>query len=226
MSSRGPIRSAKANERRAMASQAGPDNRKAGRALGPADRGQMGAAARGTPLARSLDAEERGMRGLSNEHARVFAPDGTLLLSKDGRPTTRGKYAHVITFTADEVARMRGAVFTHNHPGGHSFSDSDVEFAARNGLAEIRAVTADARYSLKPGIAGWSPKMWTSVIRPAYARAVRQVMEEQQMAIFHGALTTEEADRVLDHQVWERVAREAGLKYRQQGWAGTRGARR
>lgn len=63
--------------------------------------------------------------------------------------------------------RLRGMVFTHNHPrgwayraddprrAGSSFSPHDVHLAAISSLAELRAVAPAFKFLMKPGPLGW-----------------------------------------------------------------------
>jgi hypothetical protein len=68
-----------------------------------------------------------------------------------------GNHLHQVGFSDDEVERMRGAaVFTHNHPAGNSFSPQDVSLACTLQFHELRVVTSQWTFVLRPGPAGWS----------------------------------------------------------------------
>jgi len=90
----------------------------------------------------------------------AFNPDGLLVLSKEGDPRR-------LPFTASEFARLKGTVFTHNHPlhvsqvdedDQHWFYEvpyrglslEDIYFACENQLAEVRVVDPEYVYSLLP----------------------------------------------------------------------------
>ena len=70
-----------------------------------------------TPLGKSLAKTEAGIRTLLHEKALVFNPDGTIFLERNGTSSQ-------VLFTAQEFKTFTGKVFTHNHPGNTSFSDS------------------------------------------------------------------------------------------------------
>lgn len=57
---------------------------------------------------------------------------GDTILAKEGG-------AHSVEFTGYDVVALQGAVLTHNHPSGVSFSVDDLVFASNCNLTEIRA---------------------------------------------------------------------------------------
>lgn len=94
------------------------------------------------------------------EHAVVVATDGTLI-------ARRGGSMNSVSFTPDETDRMFGAVLSHNHPSGFSFSVDDIRFAAVYGLSEIRVYTRRNLYRLRPPDGGWSRHWAQYTLLPA-----------------------------------------------------------
>jgi hypothetical protein len=97
-----------------------------------------------------LDRVERKIRDFTVEHAFAFSIDGELLFHRTDDAVSQ------VGFDDVALTLLPGAVLTHNHPGGRSFSEEDAVFAMRLGLAEMRVVTSKLRYSLRPPGNTWS----------------------------------------------------------------------
>jgi hypothetical protein len=158
-------------------------------------------------LARTIVAIEEQIVIASVEHAVVLDDEGTLLVNKEGKRTE-------VSFTPDEVTRMRGAaVFTHNHPGGTSFSLPDILMAKRLNIREMRVVTERALYVLRPPTAGW-PALALKDLLSAVQTADAEIEGRLGAQIQDGGLSKAEANRRHWHEVWTQVARQVGLHYR------------
>ena len=162
-----------------------------------------------TPLSaraqQNIGAVETAIRGQDFETGACVTKDGQPILRKDG-----GKNS--VEFTDAEVASLRGGVFTHNHPGGGSFSLDDVAFAGRAGLSEIRAVgPGGQRYRIQSE----RGETWPGLARVASAvgSADRSVRADWTPRIKDGSLSVAEANRNHWHEVWSRAAPGAGLVY-------------
>ena len=77
----------------------------------------------GGNVARAVAAMERGIAGQNFETGVVLDSNGNVVLRKDGDASS-------IHFVADEITKMYGQTFTHNHPKGSSFSADDVIMAS------------------------------------------------------------------------------------------------
>ena len=74
---------------------------------------------------------------------------------------------YAVDVSDEELAKLNGTVFTHNHPSGwdyasgdprhngNSFSRDDLSLAMKGHFAELRAVTPTTIFSMKPGPNGW-----------------------------------------------------------------------
>jgi hypothetical protein len=147
------------------------------------------------------------------EHAFVFKPDGRVVFH-----LTSHQPDHIIV-SAAEQQHLSGTIFTHNHPGGHSLSETDLEFAVLAGITEIRAVTGHARYAISPPEQGW-PYLARVSLRSEMARQKTLLIAELRRDIFRGWLSEEQADLEFEHRLWTRVAESGLLKYRVEPWPG------
>ena len=158
-------------------------------------------------LARATVAREEQIATAPVEHVVVLDDAGTLLVNKAGE-------RRAVSFTSDEVTRMRGAaVFTHNHPGGTSFSLPDILMAKRLNIREMRVVTGQTLYVLRPPRDGW-PALALRDLLSAVQAADVEVEERLRAQIQGGGLSKTEANRRHWHEVWTQVARQVGLHYR------------
>ncbi|MEO1399689.1 MAG: minor capsid protein [Cyanobacteria bacterium J06635_1] len=70
--------------------------------------------------------------------------------------------ADEVAFTPEERELLRGQILTHNHPldakraqMGSGFSEGDFAFAANHDLRELRLVSGEYEYTMRPGQDGW-----------------------------------------------------------------------
>ena len=165
-------------------------------AVSPHDAAMVALDARG----QALLAAEREIVTQGYETAVVVDADGKAVLRKDG-----GKSE--IYFTKDEMARMEGCTFTHNHPSGSSFSEEDISFAIRTGLAEMHAVGPQGgkryKYTWRPAqkIEG---EQWAT-IRRITSQAGSELYRESCKAVDTGKMTLEEANAQYNHTLWQTV---------------------
>lgn len=141
-------------------------------------------------LSAALASTEDDIRHIhGGETAVIFGPDGHEVLRKTqmGDPDGDGPLVAGVDFTEAEKNRLPGTVMTHNHPdaGSGSLSPNDLQFAAKNRLAEMRCVMPDgSTYSIKPGPKGWgAPKDTVVVIN----RRTNEVIHEYQNKVYDGA---------------------------------------
>lgn len=145
-----------------------------------------------------LDAYESIHREDGVESALVVAPDGKVLLRRTGD-------RHSVGFSKNELAKMSGAVLTHNHPGEKSFSLDDVLLASHAGLSEIRASTTTSLFSMRPGMAGWPDG---AALSRWYGGADIEVYYTIKPRVDAGQLDRSRAERDHQHVVWSTLAKE------------------
>lgn len=130
-------------------------------------------------ISKTLKASESSIRRNKYESAIVIGKNGNILLNKNG-----GKRS--VSFTKEEAAKLKDAVFTHNHPSalrasgimriGNSFSADDLVTAVKTDVKEMRAVTPTYTFSMKRPKGGWgaSPKQ----VRSAFMRIKSKVVSK------------------------------------------------
>jgi hypothetical protein len=166
---------------------------------------------RSSTLQSSLDRVEREIRDLAVEHAYAFSGDGELLFHTTDEADSQ------VGFNDAELALLAGAVLTHNHPGGRSFSEEDVTFAMRVGLAEMRVVTARSRYVLRPPTDGWSWLLLKSF--PAVVELERHLLQRQLFSeIASGAMSRRQFELAYHHLLWDRLSRRQLIDYSVESW--------
>ncbi len=166
-------------------------------------------------LATNLRAAEDRIAGLPTEEAHAFAPDGRELLSRTGEAVREeGLRGQGTYFKPDELARMRGAVVTHNHPMGNTLSRADVAMAMKHDFAQIRAVTPDRVYVLSVPKTGWGrwdgPQGASATWDYIHARLVPAWRDE----VLSGRMSQAEAERNVTEGILRTFADTTGLRYR------------
>jgi SPP1 gp7 family putative phage head morphogenesis protein len=152
--------------------------------------------------ARTVEKNELWDKTIENAAA-INPATGEQILRKAGNKDS-------IWFNADELARMRGSILTHNHPkplyGNDplSFSLSDVRLAARNGLQEIRAVGNKYAYSLKTSGLGWED------IEPIYNAADEAVARAMTPQLMNYRMGVGQSEFEHLHRVWLEVEKHFG----------------
>ena len=166
---------------------------------------------------RAIAVAEGYIRRNRYETAVAYDSKGNLLLNKKGGSRS-------VSFTPEEIAKLKDSVFTHNHPSalgqtgiraiGTSFSHQDLTFAVNANLKEIRAVTPTYTFSVKRPKNGWgvSPKQ----VRTAYNRAERAVKKEMDKylnIVGRSNTSYDRANASYYNQINKRVAKKFGWEY-------------
>ncbi|HEX4950539.1 MAG TPA: hypothetical protein VFZ34_27985 [Blastocatellia bacterium] len=166
-------------------------------------------------------AQEDQIRAQQFEAAYFWDWQGTLLFRKEGEIKR-------ITFSDEEIARMKGTVATHNHPhgwnfsasdprrAGYGFSGKDVRLACLASLRLLRVVTPTLRYMIKPPPEGWDAAYWEQVIQPSYQRVIFEVRRELWAKVQARQILQARAEVQFRYLTWLRVAAELGLEYSQE----------
>lgn len=156
------------------------------------------------------EVETRIRQLATHEEAYAFK-DGVQVLAKGGG-------AADVQFTDAELAQMKDAILTHNHPRGlrdglpsNSFSGADWFTGTGADVAEIRAVAYDFTYSVTRPAGGWPSR---EAMQSAYNRADAGTKGDFWPRISNGTMTKAEASATHFHEVALRMARELGLDYR------------
>lgn len=146
-----------------------------------------------TSVPQSVKKAESDIVGNDYETGIVFSPDGKEI-ARSNRGDTSGvaidpRYG--VSLTDDELAKVRGNIFTHNHPGDESsFSDGDLGFFGSQKPKEMRAITPNYAHRLT-----WPEKFnpETSEGKAAYGK------HRFDNNLTTGSQEWEKADRELQH---------------------------
>lgn len=135
------------------------------------------------------------------ESCAAFDETGKMVFNKDGEKSRVG-------FNDAEEVLCEGTVFTHNHPIGHSFSDSDIKWACQSEMREMRVITKHGEkyhMRLKSG-RNFNWDMWLNLIGLAYQEANFRVREDFMNAMYNNEMTIQQCNDAHWHSVWSLVA--------------------
>jgi hypothetical protein len=150
---------------------------------------------------------EKEIQSRETEKAFAFSADGDPIFEKEGK-------GNFTSFTRDELKSMTNGILVHNHPGGQSFSPSDIELANDCNLAEVRVVTKGHVYSMRPrqGAAGWG-------VTSKQIRSMSRRIENQDVrAIAAGKISCADAGRSHWDRVWASIAADMDWRYSKEAW--------
>lgn len=151
-----------------------------------------------------IHTDEKNILSLEKERAIVYDKNGNTILVKTGD-------AGSVRFSDSQVAKMKDAILTHNHPSNGPLSDTDIFRLWDTGLAEVRAVTKHGIFSAK------QPSVWKHIPDRAQMRKlfweyadllrprVRRRMKKHQ-------LSDSEASYLLQRLVMRRLTRYYGVR--------------
>lgn len=174
--------------------------------------GRMGPVTKGssypdTSLGRALRKAETEINRRTTEKCYVFDKNGNVIGSAEGT-------ANRVSITR-EIRRelFEDSTITHNHPGGGSFSLSDVILLDSSGAAEIRAV--DTLYVHSMRITG----PLSDELQDIFEEVSLQVRKYLAEAVRAGEMAVAEANATCTHDIWRIVTRktkkrDVGLSYR------------
>ena len=89
---------------------------------------------------------------------------------------------------------------------------ADVEFAIRNNVREMRAVTRDYVHIIKSGNPDKMMKDYYDVI-PTRNAISQSLHKEYADLVSTGKMTAQQADTEYFHALWQRTAQQTGLSY-------------
>lgn len=146
----------------------------------------------------------------------LYDKEGNVIIDKRGAATS-------VSFTAEECAKMKDCIFTHNHPRGwmypekslgrigNSFSREDIMLTVANDVAEMRAVTPNYTFIMKRPVGGWGIDV--KELKVLFDKENARLRKEFEERIYSGTLTPERASAVHFHILWKRIAKQTGWDY-------------
>jgi hypothetical protein len=144
---------------------------------------------------------EKQIRPQRYESAVLFDESGNQVFFKDGAKDE-------VSFTYEELAKMKNGILTHNHPdgwdhpesnvrrGGNSFSDDDMDLAAAGDLREIRAISPRYLHSMTRPVGGWPDE---KTVKIELTKAENNVRAYLQAQINVGDMSIDEATATHCH---------------------------
>lgn len=155
---------------------------------------------------REIQSVESKIHSDKSESAAVYSKNGDKIISKSGS-------ASDVQFSKEEMSKMKGGIFTHNHPPDAktpTFSPADYGFAANADLSEMRAVSGDRVYVFTPGEKGWPP---TSKVSDSLATHLESNARKISQDIKSGKITKADAEKKVWKATWNAVSKECGFGY-------------
>jgi hypothetical protein len=158
-----------------------------------------------------LDAEQKewGKSLGTHEVGLILTPSGVQLTRVEGE-------SHSVAFIGPARGFLRGNVVSHNHWAiPCSFSDEDLRFAAKNGLDEMRIVTENSIFSIKPPLGEFGQGQWPGVL------SVNDWLMGQGQSIYEkvakewdkGGMSADEMDYKFSHLRSLAFAKKFGCTY-------------
>ena len=142
----------------------------------------------------NIKKDENSIRSLKREVGILYDKNGNTVVISHGGSVS-------VNITSTQMLRAEGGVFTHNHPGGGTFSPADVNSLRRSFLAEIRAVAPEGTYVLARPIV-WPKELLT---KEDIKREFMRYFDEGDAAL---------SNVVRAHSAFEQFALNYGLNYR------------
>lgn len=170
-------------------------------------------------LNKQIESEEDAIRNEPIEHLKIINPrSGKVIAEQTGHQTG-------VDMTPRSMVLCKGAVMTHNHPHlevedpdnlGVSLSGPDVRAAMALQMAEVRAVSAGWRHSMKPPKGGWNEEFYYKKFEPVYNKQRQTQLLGLRAEVLQGKISPKHAEEEYDHRSMEAVAKELGLDYRRE----------
>jgi hypothetical protein len=133
------------------------------------------------------------------EHMRAIDAKGNVLFSVIQKPGTSK-----LTLRKADLPKLRNAYVTHNHPSGGAFSFDDFKTMIEHDVAELRIVTPEHEYSLRPDR---KAKPNVKALKSMFD-AETEKAENDALDMILGGASIRKANIDATHQIWERLAKQ------------------
>lgn len=149
---------------------------------------------------------EKSLGRRNKETMEVYGPDGEYRFSKRGDTSS-------VSISFLDIPKLRGAVVTHNHPSGGSFSFADLKFLKRMPVSEIRVSTSNGSYYIR------KPEEWpqdigtTAKMENAYNEIRNSLKSKYKKMYNDGKISKIERHILFSDEVNRIFAERYGLKY-------------
>lgn len=155
---------------------------------------------------RELLKSEKSLGRRSKETMEVYGPNGEYRFSKRGNTNSVG--ASVL-----DIPKLRGAVVTHNHPSGGSFSFTDLKFLRRMPISELRVSISDGSYYIrKPE--EWPRDISSTVKMEKVYNEIRNNLKSKYRKLYNdGKISKADRHRLFSDEVNSIFAERYGFEY-------------
>ncbi len=155
---------------------------------------------------RELLKSEKTLSRRSKETMEVYGPNGEYRFSKRGDINS-------VSVSALDIPKLYGAVVTHNHPSGGSFSFTDLKFLKRMPISELRISVANGAYYIR------KPEEWSQDIssvtkmEKAY-NEIRNSLKSKYRKLYNdGKISKADRHRLFSDEVNRIFAERYGFEY-------------
>lgn len=149
---------------------------------------------------------EKSLGRRSKETMEVYGPNGEYRFSKRGDINS-------VSVSALDIPKLYGAVVTHNHPSGGSFSFTDLKFLKRMPISELRISVANGAYYIR------KPEEWSQDIssvtkmEKAY-NEIRNSLKSKYRKLYNdGKISKADRHRLFSDEVNRIFAERYGFEY-------------
>ena len=149
---------------------------------------------------------EKSLGRRSKETMEVYGPNGEYRFSKRGDINS-------VSVSALDIPKLYGAVVTHNHPSGGSFSFTDLKFLKRMPISELRISVANGSYYIR------KPEEWSQDIssvtkmEKAY-NEIRNSLKSKYRKLYNdGKISKADRHRLFSDEVNRIFAERYGFEY-------------
>ena len=150
--------------------------------------------------------DEKSLSTRKKETACVYSGEGEFLFQKRGGEKE-------VQFTIKEFLKLRGAVITHNHPAGGSFSTNDILLLMTSKAAEIRVSTENCVYYIR------QPQKWNKSIKgkkkiEKEMSEIKESLKPKYMQLYkNGVITKSERYRMASDEANAIFCEKFGIEY-------------
>ena len=144
---------------------------------------------------------EKSIKDKTYEIGGAFDNNGKMVLFKDGDEDH-------IEFTKSEQKKLKGSIFTHNHPRGYSLSMGDIIYAGESKMKEVRCISkSDGKtYSIKRKDGeNFTRRFCFNVL---YAKALKYdkiIYKENMKKVESGEVSIYDVNKIHWDCVWKKV---------------------
>jgi hypothetical protein len=135
------------------------------------------------------------------ESASVVDANGNVVMHNKGTEST-------VSFSHEQISKMKDCVLTHNHPQDQSFSSADIDMAITADLKEVRATCHSGTFVMKRPSKGWKSadlSMMQNVMK-AVTKAEMKYMRSQGM-------DTGPSSETIVNKTWEQWSEQMNVEY-------------